>query len=320
MSAAEPFIRTVIGDVDPSTLGRVDYHEHLFQSSRMLPGEELVDREASAAEASRMKIAGIDAMVEATPIGLGRDPLGVREIAHQTGLKVVHTTGAHHQGHYGDDHWLRAESVNELATRFRREIEQGISGDDSSSYLADASATDVKAGLIKAGAGLWRISHFERRALDAAAQAAIETGASVMVHIEWGSAVFEILDLLGAVGLTSNRVALAHMDRNPDPNLHAEVTATGAYIGYDGMARFQYYPESALLECIAKALDRGADASRFLMGADVARKSRFRSHGGMPGLEYFPARFLPRARKELGDDFMDKALVSNPATYLTFSS
>lgn len=36
-------IRTVLGDVDASLLGAVDYHEYLFQVSPLLPGDELDD-------------------------------------------------------------------------------------------------------------------------------------------------------------------------------------------------------------------------------------------------------------------------------------
>ena len=45
-------VRTVLGDVDPAELGTVDYHEHLFQVSPLLPGDELDDEERSGAEAA----------------------------------------------------------------------------------------------------------------------------------------------------------------------------------------------------------------------------------------------------------------------------
>jgi predicted metal-dependent phosphotriesterase family hydrolase len=67
-------VRTVLGDVPASALGRTDYHEHLFQVTPLLPGDELDDDDRSGAEAGLLHAAGIDAMVEATPTGLGRDP------------------------------------------------------------------------------------------------------------------------------------------------------------------------------------------------------------------------------------------------------
>ncbi len=64
-------VRTVLGDVDAASLGRVNYHEHLFQVSPLLPGDELDDEAASSAEAGLLKASGFESMVDATPFGLG---------------------------------------------------------------------------------------------------------------------------------------------------------------------------------------------------------------------------------------------------------
>ena len=114
-----------------------------------------------------------------------------------------------------------------------------------------------------------------------------------MVHLEHGSAAFELLAELGRLGVPASAVALAHVDRNPDPGLHAELAAAGAYLGYDGFARSQRWPDSVLLECLERSAERGA-AERILIGGDVARRTRYRAYGGMPGLAYLGERVLPR--------------------------
>ena len=53
--------------------------------------------------------------------------------------------------------------------------------------------------------------------------------------------------------MPASAVALAHVDRNPDPGLHAELAAAGAYLGYDGFARSQRWPDSVLLECLERS-------------------------------------------------------------------
>ena len=63
-----PFVRTTAGDVDPSGLGRIDCHEHLFQVSPLLAGDELTDEAASTAEAALLLASGFETMVDATPI------------------------------------------------------------------------------------------------------------------------------------------------------------------------------------------------------------------------------------------------------------
>ena len=109
-TCADPAVRTVLGDVPAAALGPCDYHEHLFQVSPLLGGDELDDEPASEHEARSLHEAGIDAMVEATPTGLGRDPGGVARISARTGLHVVHVSGAHRQEHYGPAHWLAEET------------------------------------------------------------------------------------------------------------------------------------------------------------------------------------------------------------------
>ena len=136
-----------------------------------------------------------------------------------------------------------------------------------------------------------------------------------MVHLEHGSAAFQGLGELGGHGVPASAVALAHADRNPDPGLHAELAATGAYLGYDGWARSQRWPDSALLDCLHRAAELGA-WERLLLGGDVARATRYRGYGGMPGLAYLGERVLPRLERELPADLVSALLVTNPARWL----
>ena len=99
-------ISTVRGDIQPAELGRTNVHEHLLMRSPLLRGEELDNLERSAAEASEMHNAGIDALVELTPIGLGRDPHGIVKIAELSGLQIVLATGIHQQAHNSPEHWI----------------------------------------------------------------------------------------------------------------------------------------------------------------------------------------------------------------------
>lgn len=318
MTASAGAVRTVLGDVPADQLGSCDYHEHLFQVSPLLPGDELDDPRASGLEAASLHRAGMTAMVEATPTGLGRRPADVARISAATGLTVVHVTGAHRREHYPPGHWLTEATETELLERFTTDVVDGLPALDTAERGEPARAPDggpVRAGLLKAGVGYWRIDRFERRVLAAAAAAAERTGASVMVHLEHGSAAWEVLGALAEGDLPAERVVLAHADRNLDPGLHAELTLAGAYLGYDGMARHREAPDSAILDCLERVAAAG-DPARLVLGGDVARRSRYRAYGGLPGLDYLPVRFLPRVRTLLGDELTDLLLVTNPARLL----
>jgi phosphotriesterase-related protein len=316
----DTFIRTALGDIDPAVLGPTDYHEHLFQASPLLAGDELDDEMRSGEEASHLVRSGIRAMVDATPIGLGRDPAAVARIGAATGLAVIVTTGAHREPHYGSNHWLLSHDEGDLRAMFERDLVIGCPVADVPGVGRPAlgpRGVPVRAGLLKAGIGYWWITPFEHRVLNAVAAAHFSTGAPVMVHLEAGSAANEVLDLLASLQVEPSSVVLAHIDRNPDPGLHAALAERGAYLGYDGMARHREYPDAVLIDCLTAVVESGY-GDRILLGGDVARRTRYVAYGGMPGLSYLGDRFVPRVVARIGRPATDRILVENPARYLTW--
>ena len=307
-------VRTVLGDLPAEHLGRTDYHEHLLQVSPLLVGDELDDVDRSAEEAALLRDSGFDALVELTPIGLGRDPRAVREISRRTGIHVIMATGVHREAHYPQDHPLRRVDPEDLADRFVREIEDAVDADETG-VGPSSPVAGVRAGVIKVGVGYWSISPFERSILEAAASAPHRSGVAVVCHLEMGTAGFEVLEVLTAAGVPADRVVLAHADRNPDPGLHRELCATGAYLGYDGPGRAKYWPDSVLIDCLITVAETGG-SDRLLLGGDVARRSSFRSYGGLPGMAYLGQRFVPRLTAAGGETLVHQVLVTNPATVL----
>ncbi|MBS1676491.1 MAG: aryldialkylphosphatase [Actinobacteria bacterium] len=304
-------VRTVLGDIPAEQLGATDVHEHLLMRDPVLPGDELDDLDRSTAEAAEARAAGIAALVELTPPGLGRDPEGLRTLARRAGIHVVMATGRHADPHYPAGHWAYDLPADALAELFVAEIADAVRGEDG----RGAPLPDVRAGVIKVGVGYWSISPREERALAAAAAAAAATGAPITCHLEHGTAGHEVLDLLEDAGVAPNRVILAHADRNPDPDLHLELAGRGAYLSYDGCGRARVWPDSVLVDCFL-AVAAGGGAERLLLGSDRARAGGFHAYGGHPGLAYLPRRFVPRIAAGGGDDLTRLALVDNPARVL----
>ena len=83
--------------------------------------------------------------------------------------------------------------------------------------VANEAGLPVRAGVLKAGIDYWGWTEFERRVLAAVADAHARTALPVMVHLEHGSAAFELLEVLASDGVRPEAVLLAHVDRNPDP-------------------------------------------------------------------------------------------------------
>lgn len=302
-------VRTVLGDLEPGSLGRTNYHEHLIQVTPLLPGDELVDIERSADETVLLRDSGFEALVDLTPIGLGRDPEALATIARRTGVHVIGSTGVHREAHYpDDDHPVRAWDEARLVDTFVSEIETGM----LVTPFGSSERATVRAGAIKVGIGYWSISAFEERVLSAAGQASARTGASVVCHLELGSAAWEAAERLEAAGAVRERIVLAHADRNPDPALHRGLIESGVTLGYDGAGRTKYWPDSVLIDCLAAVVDAGGGAG-LLLGGDVARRTSFEAHGGMPGMAYLGRHFVPRVVERCGADVVAQLLVDNPA-------
>jgi len=294
-------VRTVTGDISPEELGPTDAHEHLFLTTPLQPGDEYQDVALAIAEAHTVAAAGARAVVDWTPIGLGRDVEGLARVARATGLHVVGATGVHHEAHYPQDHPLRSQGPEALAERF----------------VADILALGPASGIIKVGAGYHHLSSFEGRVFEAAAEAHRRTGAPVCAHTEHGTMGLGVAERLNRLGVPAAAVVLAHLDRNPDVGEHAEVGAMGAWLQLDGPGRTKYWPDSVVLELIAGLAGRGLEG-RVLLGGDTGRRSMIRAYGGGPGMDYVFARFKPRLERELGPSLSDQFFVTNPALAFSF--
>src|SRR5215210_9584008 len=292
-------IRTVRGDIAPGELGRCDAHEHVFLVTPAQRGDEYSDTAKAIEEAKTLRAAGAEALVDWTPLGLGRDLDGLAAVSEATGLHIVAATGLHRDVHYAADDLVRDESEDALADRFAADLE--------------------RCGIIKVGASYHALKPFEAKAFSAAAAAHVRVGAPVCVHTEHGTMGGALVERLGELGVPAERVILAHVDRNPDPGEHAETAAMGAWLQLDGPGRTKYWPDSTILALIAELPDRG-HAGRLLLGGDTGRRSMLRAYGGGPGLDYVFARFKPRLERELGTELSKRIFVENPARAFAFSA
>ncbi len=301
---------SVTGPVRADGLGVVDAHDHLFLDSPALAGQSFQDTDRAIEEVLDGRASGIGTIVEMTPIGLGRRPDRMRAVAEATGVAIVAASGYHRDAHYPAGHWVHDASTATLADRIIADLTVGMHPAD---WLDPGLPLDpARAGAIKGGASYHRITHGERRRLEAIAAASVATGAAVLVHSEIGTAAHEIVDLLEGAGMDPSRIALAHLDRNPDAELHAEVASRGVTLEYDTIGRTKYHPDSTVLDLI-EAVATAGHLDRIVLGLDLGQRDYLRAYGGGPGLRYLMTAFVPRLRRRLGDEAADRILVANPA-------
>lgn len=309
--AREPAqVMTVTGPMPASGLGVVDAHDHLFLDSPALPGDEFTDLERSTAEVREGRASGIGTIVDMTPIGLGRRPELLRAVSQATGVPIIAATGYHRDAHYPAGHWVHDASVETLADRIVTDLATGMHPTD---WTDENAALDApRAGAIKAGASYHHATGGERRRLEAASIGSRRAGVPILVHAEIGTFGHEIVSILEGHGVAPHRIILAHLDRNPDAELHGEIASRGVSLEYDTMGRTKYRPDSELLDLIEGVVAAG-HLDRLLLGQDIGRRTSLRAYGGGPGMRYLMDAFVPRLRRRIGEEAVDAILVANPA-------
>ncbi|WP_051969378.1 phosphotriesterase family protein [Kitasatospora azatica] len=288
-------VRTVLGDLDPAELGTCNAHDHLFLRSALLPGQELDDPAAAAAELAAFHAAGGRAVVQWTPYGLGRRAAELPALSRAAGVHLVAATGLHRAAHYE-----RLPAPDTLAELFVTELTTGI------------GATGPRAGLIKVAGGYHGLDPHARRTLTAAAAAHHATGAPIAVHHELGTAATEVLELLcGSLEVPPSSVLLGHLNRFPDPRLLRELAASGAYLAFDGPSRANHATDWRLLEVLT-ALAEAGHGEQLLLGGDTTTAAA-RSTGDGPGMPFLLTGLRPRIVRELGERQAELMLRQNPA-------
>lgn len=316
MEQLEGKVMTVTGAVEAAALGVTDAHDHLFLASHAMPGQEFQDPGKAIEEVSMALAGGLESIVDLTPIGLGRRPDLLRQVSDATGVRVVGATGFHRDEHYPEGHWVRDATHDVLSVRMLTDIREGMHPTD---WVGGDLLDPARAGVIKLGASYQHISRQERRRLEVGGAVSVLTGVAVVVHTEIGTVGDEIVDVLVGVGVPAERIVLAHLDRNPDWEWHAELMSRGISVVYDTPGRIKYFPDSTLLGLIEHVLAAGF-GDRVMLGLDLGRRDYFRAYGGGPGVGYLMERFVPRLEKRIGTEAVRQILVANPARVLALSS
>lgn len=300
-------IRTVLGDIEPAALGVTYAHEHLL----MMPPAHIEDRDlelpsedAATQDLNFFRAAGGSTIVEMTPRDYGRSAEGLRRISERSGVNVIAVTGFIKEHSAGP--LVEGRSINELADEMSRDVTDGING------------TNTRAGVIKGGSSLNKITPNEEKVLRAAARAYAATGAPISTHTERGTMALEQVELLLSEGVSTEHILIGHMDRNLDWDYHLAVARTGVTLGFDQISKEKYYPDSQRIDFIKRLISEGF-GSQIVLSGDFARKSYFPSYGGGPGLTYILWRFVPLLREHgVEQSAIDQMLIHTPARLFSF--
>jgi phosphotriesterase-related protein len=340
MSERSGKVQTVLGSVDPADLGHTQPHEHLLcnlvpPQYRDIPGEPIAletlgemrrhwtrnpfnlvldDEEDAIYEMRRYRAVGGGALVDATSLGIGRDPAGLARISTASDVHVVMGAGYYEAAYHPDE--VRDLDEAGLAEHIVRDVSEGVDG------------SGIRAGIIgEIGLG-WPVKPDEARVLRAGARAQRETGASLLIHPgRHPDAPLRAIRDLQEAGGDPERAIACHVDRTLfSLDAMCELAGTGCYLEFDLFGQeSSFYPlapidmpnDAMRIDYLIGLFEAGY-GERLLVSQDICAKLHLTRYGG-ESYSHILENVLPlMERKGMGKRQIDAVCVENPGRLLTF--
>ena len=307
-------IRTVLCDIEASTLGVCYAHEHIVIDrsfvTQQTPDFLLEDVGRITDELHAFFRAGGRAMVDSMPCGGGRNATKLALVSRKSGVHILCPTGLHLQKYYPYGHWSERASAEQMARIFIDEIELGIDINDTNG--PELRRTCHKAGLIKVASELDAIGPREQKIFEAAAIAHSRTGVPILTHTEQGTAAMLQIDLLSKLGVRPSSIVISHLDRKPDVSYHREVLSRGVFLEYDSAFRWKTN-ENPTRDLLIELAGCGF-LKQLMLGMDAARNRYWTMFGGSPGLTFLLDTFSRQLSGQgLTDQHLATIFVDNPS-------
>jgi phosphotriesterase-related protein len=292
---------TTLGPWMADMLGMILPHEHIFVDLRQDNPPDFAQAEPASVialmgpEIEKAAHARITALVECTPVGVGRRADLLKAVSEATQFPIVVPTGIYREP------WIPAWALNASEDV----LYEWMLGELTDQITYNFNHNDVKSGVqaawIKLSAGDDGITPAEAKILRAAARAGVETGAVIGSHTIRGRVVHDQLDIIQATGYRADRYIWIHAQSDTyDRNL--EVAQRGAWIEYDGIGNPDWVTDDEYIERIQRLLDAGY-GEQIMLSHDRGWYDPGQPNGGIPKpFTYLVETFLPKLRAAGIDD------------------
>ena len=336
-------IITVTGVIESDRLGIITPHEHILldirnqfvefhEASRKNLSEQKVgienldvlsrdpwafkdnlvleDLKVAIEELNRFKAASGETVVDVTTLGMGRNPLSLRNISKLTGLNIIMGCGYYTCDTHPED--MDNKSVDDIAEEILNDINIGV------------DSTEIRSGIIGEIGTSEEIHPNEKKVLIASAKAHIETGVPIMVHtFPWGKRGIEALDILEDNNARLDKVCICHVDVVDDIKYCKEIIKRGAYIEFDDFGKEFYVDgvEKLFMRDIDRinniiGLIQSGYISNILISCDVCLKNLLHKYGGW-GYDHILNNIIPIMKKKgIDKKHIDLLLIGNPTKFL----
>ncbi len=339
---------TVQGVIDSNDLGIISPHEHVFIDIRnqftnpseaaqkalskknisitnldvlsrnpyaLLDNLVLNNFNTAEKELMRFKKAGGDTIVDATSIGIGRDPRSLMAVSRTTGINIIMGCGYYTFDTHPPD--MNTKTVEEIRDEILSDITVGI-GD-----------THIRAGVIGELGTSEEIHPNEVKVLKASGKAHIDTNVGIIVHTyPWANNGFEIIDILIGEGVPPEKISINHVDVEIDIDYCSGIAEKGAFFEFDDFGK-EYYidrPDRGFaggvfardierVRALKILIDKG-HLGNILISCDICLKTLLHRYGGW-GYDHILTHIVPMMHEVgISDEEIESMIRDNPHRFV----
>jgi phosphotriesterase-related protein len=279
-----PDLITTLGPKHAGELGLVLPHEHVLVDLRTPAQLRHVAVRVDPADVCALMAPylhaaaamGVTALVECSPVGVGRRADILRAVSLETQMPLVVPTGIYREPWIPA--WAHAAGESDLYDWMLGEL------------CGEIEQSGVQAGFVKLSAGDDGLTPGETKILRAAGRAAARAGAAIASHTIRGRVVADQLAILAQTGFDPARFIWVHASAEPDFALNLELAHQGIWIEYDWIGGVD---DGAIIERVCRMLDAGL-GDRILLSQDRGWYDPAQPGGGTPKpYTHLPEVFLP---------------------------
>lgn len=265
----------------------------------------MIDKELATKEVEYFYNIGGSTIVDVTPIGIGREPHGLKEVSRRSNLNIIMGCGFYLNDTIPD--YVGEMEIDDIKDVMIKDLTVGV--DD----------TNIRAGIIGEIGVSADMTEMEEKSLRAASRAQKETGKPLTIHTPgWEKKGHEILDIIESEGGNLNQTILDHMNPSMDDiEYQVSLAKRGCYLEYDMIGIEVNFPEGQSpsdednANAIATLIDNGL-LHQLLLSQDIFLKMFLKEYGGY-GYSHILENFVPRLKsKGVTQEEIDIILIENP--------
>jgi phosphotriesterase-related protein len=298
-------IRTVLKDISPdSVTGETLFHEHLSvaysrtERQLKLPPPSTADIRPVIADVKEAAKAGVSCIVDGGHPDMGRNIEQLRQIATETQVYIVGSTGFYMENNY----------PAEIATMSEDQIADELVRQANEQWLGAF-------GEIGQSNNTAELTSQEHKVFRAVGKAHLRTNLPIFTHNAYNTgpnvpknAGLLQLDVLESVGVKPQHIVIGHMDSLDDPtgDTIKQIARRGAFVGFDRVTSPRPSDDQRVTEILA--LLEAGHADKLVLSSD--------KRGGFIAT---PTVFIPKLRTAgVKEDLLHTIMVDNPRRFLAF--